>query len=211
MTDAQTRTIALLALGLLGCATTNTRLESSWTAPGAQPFHFKKVMAIAFVNDEGRRRTVEDRMCADIKALGTQTEAVPSYTLIPTADLRDQDAVKPRVEAAGFDGAVAWRAAGTDREKYYVPGGMVAMPVAYAGFWGFYQMGITAVYDPGYLQTDKVVHIETMVYRVGPTTDKLVWAGTSATVDPASLYNLVDGVAYAVSAELQRQGLLTSG
>lgn len=117
MTDARTRAIALLALGLVGCATTSTRLDSSWTAPGAQPFDFKKVMAIAFVSDEGRRHTIEDRMCADIKSLGTRTEAVPSYTLIPTSALSDVDAVKPRVEAAGVDGAVAWRAAGTDRQN----------------------------------------------------------------------------------------------
>lgn len=212
MIDRQARlvTIAIIALALSGCATTNTRLESSWIAPGVQPFHFKKVMAIALVDDDVRRRTIEDRMCANIKALGTQTEAVPSYTLIPSADLRNEELVKSRVEAAGFDGAVAWRAAGTDRDKYYVPGEVVPVPVVYGGFWGYYHMGISAVYEPGYLATEKVVHIETMVYRVGPASDKLVWAGTSATVDPGSLYSLVDGVAHTVSSELRRLGLLSS-
>ena len=172
--------------------------------------HFKKVIAIALVNNEMKRRTIEDRMCAQIKRLGTGTETVPSYSLIPTADLRNEPSVKSRVEAGGFDGAVAWRAAGTNHETYYIPGETVVVPVAYRGFWGYYHMGLATAYEPGYLETEKVVHVETMVYRVGPTSDELVWAGTSATVDPRTLDSLIDGVAGAVSDELRRQGLLAS-
>ena len=116
--------------------------------------------------------------------------------------------MKSRVEAAGFDGAVAWRAAGTDRETYYVPGAVLGAPFGYRRFWGFYPLGLEAVYEPGYLATERVVHIETLVYRVGPASDELVWAGNSETVDPASIDGLIDGVSRAVSDELQRKGLL---
>ena len=50
----------------------------------------------------------------------------------------------------------------------------------YGGFYGgFYGYGWGAAYSPGYLRTDTIVHVETLVYDLNQ--NKLVWAGQSKT------------------------------
>ena len=63
-----------------------------------------------------------------------------------------------------------------------------------------------AVYQPGYLQSDTVVTVETNVYSV--TDDKLLWSGVSETFNPSDVAKAVNDVADAASRELRRQGLL---
>ena len=57
----------------------------------------------------------------------------------------------------------------------------------YGSFYGYWGYGWGAVYDPGYLRTDTVVMVETLIYSV--TQDKLVWAGHSKTTNPSIKYS----------------------
>jgi hypothetical protein len=80
------------------------------------------------------------------------------------------------------------------------------MPAYYGAFGPYWGYGWGAVYQPGYLQSDTVVSVETLVYSL--TRDKLLWASTSRTTDPRGLDNLVTEVANATAKEMIRQGLL---
>jgi hypothetical protein len=188
-----------------GCAISNTQILSSWRDPGVSTVSFHKVLAVAMVRNEQRRRQIEDRMAMDIQRYGAI--AVPSYQLISAADTRNDEAVKAAMAQNGFDGAVTWHTVGVNDETHYVPGVMTSVPIGYTGFYGYYHTGWATVYDPGYLETDKHVRVETGVYALTTGSDKLVWMGTSDTVDPASLDSLVDSVSDATIEAMRAEGM----
>jgi len=200
MKSLRTAVFSLAVVALGGCS--STQVVSSWRDPEVSNVTFSRVLVVAMVRDEARRRAVEDRMVADIERYGAQ--AVPSYRLIAAEDTRNAEVVKAAVLKGGFDGAVTWRTIAVTHETHYVPG-IADGPIGYGGFWGYYDAGWSSAYEPGYLQTDRVVRVETMVYRVGSGSDRLIWAGTSETLDPNSLTGLVDGVSDATIEEMRRQ------
>ena len=57
--------------------------------------------------------------------------------------------------------------------------------------WGYWGYGWGAVYDPGYLQADTVVTLESNVYSV--PREELLWSSRSETISPSSI-ELADGV-----------------
>jgi hypothetical protein len=74
-------------------------------------------------------------------------------------------------------------------------------------YGGFYGWGWGAAYRRGYLRTDTIVYVETLVYDLG--TDKLIWAGQSKTVNPSKAQAFVKELVDEVGSEMRRQGLLT--
>ena len=82
-------------------------------------------------------------------------------------------------EAEG--GRLQRRARHADRQRQRAgdPGGGPT-----ATFDGYYDWAGGAVYAPGYLETDTVVHVVSNLYSLDQ--NKLVWSGTSKTFDPAS-------------------------
>ncbi len=187
--------VLMSALLLSSCAT--AQLLTTWQAPGVTGVRFTRVLVVAMVKNESRRRAVEDRMVADIQRLGVF--ATPSYLVSPGADPRDVDVVRAAVLQGGFDGAVTWRTIAVSDVTHSVPTGL--------GFWGYFGYGWTAEFDPGYLQTDRTVRVETMVYSVTSKNDRLIWSGISESVDPNSLDGLVDGVADATVASMRTGGM----
>jgi hypothetical protein len=191
--------LSICALALGACA--NTQLISSWRDPDVSSVRFRKVLAVAMTTSDGRRHAIEDRMVMDIEAGGAL--AVASYSLVPIADTRNLAVVKAAVLGGGFDGAVTWQATSIRDVTRYVPG-------TYVGFWGYYDMGWAMAYDPGYLRTERIIRVATKVYLVTEGSDRLIWSGTSRTVDPASLDALVDGVADATVDSMRGSGMLAA-
>jgi hypothetical protein len=191
------RLVVCIALFAVACAA--TEVKDSWRNPEVGPIRFKKVVVLAITNDAALRRTIEDQLTKQ----GARAEVVAAYTFIPDGDLGDTEKLKRLVSEAGFDGAVVFRIAGTQKQQTYVPGSY-AMP-SY-GLWGYYGNAWSVMSSPGYVVTDTYVEVETRVYSVAD--EKLVWAGRSETLNPPSIRELVDDVAKAVAKELRAQGLI---
>jgi hypothetical protein len=101
---------------------------------------------------------------------------------------------------SGFDGAVVVRVLAAGERVTYVP-------AAYnRTFWGYYGRAWPRAYDPGYYQSETVVTIETAIFSLAQ--DQLLWIGTSETINPKSLPDLVDDFAEAVRRELVRLELI---
>jgi protein-S-isoprenylcysteine O-methyltransferase Ste14 len=192
--------LLLLALPLcaaLACAT--TRIETQWQEPGlaAGQLAFRRVIALAQVDDETTRRVAEDELARVIasgpgaQARGMQAE--PAYRTIPSAELGDVAALRAKVEAAGYDGAVVLRLVSDQERVTYVPG-------HYEVMWG-----AAVRYEPGYTDVDRIVRIETTLYSIRE--GKPLWSGVSRTLNPRDVRKLVDDVVRAVGQELQAQGL----
>ena len=189
--------VACVLSAPLACA--STRIETSWKDPAvtAQDLAFRKVIALAQVEDEETRRAAEDELvrvlAAGPRAQARGMEVQPAYASISSAELGDVAALRAKVEAAGFDGAVVLRLVSDQERITYVPG-------RYEVMWG------TVVrYEPGYETVDRIVRVETSLYSIAQ--GKLLWSGVSRTLNPRDLRDLLDEVAGAVGAELEEQGL----
>jgi hypothetical protein len=190
------------ALSLTGCATTT--FTSTWKAPGVENLSpvGKTVAAVFVAREESRRRAGEDALAADITARGAR--GVAAYTLLPDGQHDSGEAARGRLKDAGVNAVVVMRVVGRDQRITYSPG--YVWPAYYGGFGPYWGYGWGAVYQPGYLQSDTLVSVETLLYSLDR--DKLLWAGTSRTANPRDLDSLVSEVADATAKEMTRQGLL---
>jgi hypothetical protein len=197
--------ILVVVLLLGGCATTT--FTSTWKAPDAKPVNptGKTIAAIFVSRDESRRRAGEDALAADLRARGANP--IAGYTILPNDQRGDGETARQSLRQAGAQGAVVMRVVGRDQRINYTPGVGYAFPTYYYGFGPYWGYGWRSVYEPGYLTTDTVVSVETLVYSLQPE-DKLLWASTSRTTDPRNLDALVNDVAQATAKEMVRQGLL---
>jgi hypothetical protein len=210
MTMSARMRVSLLTATLLliaGCAN-NTVFTSTWKAPDVQAVSpvGKTVVALFLTRDEGKRRAAEDVLAADITKRGAN--GVAGYTILPTppdGSHLDSDAARAKLKAAGANAVVMMRVVGRDQRVTYSPG--YVAPSYYGGFGPYWGYGWGTVYQPGYLQTDTDVSVETLVYAL--TQDKLIWASTSRTTNPNDLSSLVSDVADATAKEMANQGFLT--
>jgi hypothetical protein len=206
------RTFLLFGLAtflLAGCA--ETKLSSSWTAPGVTSLKFRKVIIIGLgANREFNRRMAESA----VKNQLTKIEAVPSYELLPgLTDIKDRDAVLKMISDSGADGVITLRLAGSSSRVHH--GASDNLPMDYMTISGYFG----AVYDvAGYylsdggrdIVQDRVLAIETNIYDA--RTGKLLWSGlTVSTQDasnPGSVPHLIAEVGKVIRAKLESEGLI---
>jgi hypothetical protein len=137
---------------------------------------------------------------------------VPAYQVIPDDAVQDQEKAKPYIEKSGARYAVVMRATGRDKEISSTPtmGGMYGPGWGgYGGFYGgFYGYGWGGgAYDGGStIQTDTIVHVETLVYDL--KSDKMIWAGQSSTVNPSKAESMIKELVDEAGKEMRKQGLL---
>jgi hypothetical protein len=189
-------TCAITALAASACS--STKLTTAWRVPAAQPVAFTRILALAISDNQSFRRTVEEEICKRVQPVPCQE----AYTVIPWDATYNVEEAKARVKAAGFDGAIVFRVIGEHEKVTWVP------PTYGPTFWGYYGYAWPATYSPGYHRVDKLVRIETTIYSV--TDDKLIWVGTTETMNPSSVPKLVDEVAGEVARDMREHGLLAA-
>jgi hypothetical protein len=177
----------------MGCA--STEMTSTWTEPSAKGAELSKVAVVCISKDPGLRRMAESTAASNM--MGAQ--AVPSYQVLGDTDLRNREAVKQQLKSQGFQGVLVMRLAGVSEQVTAVGG-------PYGTFDGYYDWAGNAVYDPGYLQTDTVVHVISNLYSLQD--QKLIWSGVSQTFDPASARSFMEDVSKAVAKSLQKDRLV---
>ncbi len=203
--------VALAAAAVAACA--STTFNSTWKAPDAGQLDFKgkKVVAMVMTPDESVRYGAEDALAREINARGPV--ALPAYSVIPKELTNDKDQAKQFLEKAGVKGAVVIRVLGKDKELNASAGGYSPAGIGYWGspvytsFYGggFYAYGWGGVYMPGYVRTDTIVSVETLIYDLEQ--NKLVWAARSETKNPEKVGPFVKEVAAKVAAQLKKEGL----
>jgi hypothetical protein len=204
--------VAAGALALAACGATT--FNTTWKAPDAKPLTFKKgdkVIAMVVSPDEAVRRGAEADLAAELTRRGL--EGVSSWTVIPTevVEKNDKEKAKELVEASGAKGVVAMRVTGKDKEitgsgPTYAGVPMWGAPY-YGGFWGgWYGYGWGAAYSPGYLRTDTLVYVETLVYDLNQ--NKLVWAGQSKTTNPSKAQSFIRELVDGAAKEMKKAGLI---
>jgi hypothetical protein len=200
-------TLALAgAFSVMACGATT--FNSSWKAPDAQPINFagQKVLALVVSPNESNRRAAEEALARELTARGVQ--GVPGYTVLPTeiVQAKDRERGREMVDKSGVVGVVSMRLVGKDKEITSTPGMWSTAPY-YGSYWGgYYGYGWGAVYDPGYIRTDTILSVETLVHDLKQ--NKLVWAGQSATTNPSDADKFMRELVDEAVKEMRKQGLI---
>ena len=195
------RLLALLTVVLFaGCA--STKIEKSWKEPGATITRgeHNKFLVLAMVKDETSRRVIEDELVKHFNH-----RAVASYTVLTNDMLKviKEESLRNILNRDNFTNILMMRLVDVDKETTYVPGVTVGF---YGGYSSYYGYGAGYYSDPGYYSTSKNYTIETTVYSLSP--DKLLWTGTSKTVDPSKMDKAVSEIADALANRMIADGFL---
>jgi hypothetical protein len=194
--------LSLLMIVTIVSCSPSTQIEKSWMEPGtsvtASPQH--KTLTIAMVKDETSRRVIEDELVKRMKS-----PSVPSYTLLNAEMLKAaSDADLNKIVSDGkFTHILLMRLADVEKETSYVPGTTTGY---YGGYGRYYGYGAGMYSTPGYYTTDKNYFIETAIYSANP--NKLLWAGTTKTVNPDKVNTAVNQIADVVTAKMKSDGFL---
>jgi hypothetical protein len=209
---SRTVTAALVAAGAVALsACGSTTFNSTWKAPDAQPIKIEpgeKVLAMVISPNQATRRASEAALAAEISRK-SGADVIPSYTIVPDDAVKNVSEAKPYIEKSGCELAVIMRVTGKDKELS--GSGPMYGPAwgGYGGFYGgFYGWGWGAAYSPGYLQTDTIVHVETLVYNL--KTDKLIWAGESQTMNPSKAEGMIKELMDEAANEMRKDGLIAA-
>jgi hypothetical protein len=183
-----------LAMTAMGCA--STEMTSTWTDPSAKGAALSKVAVVCLTKDPGLRRTAEDTAASHLAG----AQAIPSYRVLGDTDLKNREAVKETLRAQGFEGVLVMRVTGVSEQ-------VTAYDGPYGTFDGYYDWAGAAVYAPGYLETDTIVHVVSNLYELRDQ-NKLIWSGVSQTFDPSSAKSFMNDVSKAVAKSVEKDHLI---
>lgn len=193
--------VVVLLSGLVACSTASTKLSVRWMEPTLQgEVSFKKVVTVGVSPDLRWREIVEDELSILAR------NAVPAYSIIPEAEVRNVELAKRILKSGGYDGAIVLRLVGVDEEQTIVSGTPDAWGSYYGSMWGYWGHAWPVVYNPGYLRTDRYQVVEILIYRVAD--EKLLWAGRTRSLEPSSVRAMTGEIVKEVREELVRQKLV---
>lgn len=193
--------VALFFTGMIACAP-STEIVKSWHEPGSvvSSSGSHKVLVVGMVKDESSRRIVEDNLVRRLNGKG-----VASYSVLTEAMLKaaQEDQLAEKLTQGGFTHVLMVRLADIEKETSYVPGTTTGY---YGGYGRYYGYGAGMYTTPGYYTEDKNYFIETAVYSISP--DKLLWTGTTKTVNPSKMDQTINDIAETVAAQMRKDGFL---
>jgi len=192
---------AFIGTTLLSCGP-STKIVKSWVEPGASVSATPETntLVISLVKDETSRRVIEDQLVK--KLVGKSTA---SYTVLSSETLKqaNEEGLNQMVAQGKYTHILLMRLADVEKETSYVPGTTTGY---YGGYGRYYGYGAGMYGSPGYYTTDKNYFVETMVYSTNP--NKLLWTGTTKTVNPSKIEKTVNEIATAVSERMKKDGFL---
>ncbi|MCD4683297.1 MAG: hypothetical protein K8R86_08460 [Bacteroidales bacterium] len=200
--------LPLILIALMFACSPSTKLINTWVDPSltsetVKPF--EKVLVIARVKDETSNRITEDKIVAKIN-----TPALPSYGFLLPSDT-NQMVVDEKLKKDGFDGLITMRLTEVNETLNYQQGSGGYYGGHYGGYYGGYYRGRPGGYygyysTPGYYTQDKTFYVETSIISL--ETGKLMWSGTTTTLNPIQLDETLDDIIYTIRKELMKQGLI---
>jgi hypothetical protein len=199
--------ISLSLIGLMFACSPSTQLTRSWNDPSLTNGSFKpftKILVLARLKDEASSRVAMDKICMQFKP----GVAVPEYTYLTAADT-SQTEVDAKLKKDGFDGLIIMKLTEVEESQNYHPatyyGGFYGS--GYYGGGGFYGGGYYGGGYPGYYGTgayvteDKTFMVMTNIYSL--ISQKLVWSGTTSTLNPTSLNTSLDDIIAAIKSNMK--------
>jgi hypothetical protein len=177
----------MASVGLLMTASCSlTNLNAVWKDPQYQGGKLQNILVIGGTTNQIVRRITEDEFTARFKSRGTN--AIPSYTVFPSAKTLDKDTIESSGRDLGIDSILIARVIDIKTKQQVTPA-----PASYYyrdiyfydwpnRYSRFYTGSFTGGYysDRSYLSEYEVANLETSIYET--QTGKLIWSALSDTV-----------------------------
>ena len=195
---------AVLLFVIIAVSCTSTKITSSWREPDktVAVSALNKVLVVALFKDETSRHKAEDQMAGYLNGKG-----IVSYNYLKESfDKKNEDALREKIKADGFDGAVTMRLVDVDKQENYTRGDISSYPTYYRNFSGYYHRSWSYYSTPGYYTTTKTYTIETNVYSIKE--DKIIWSGLTETTNPDGVKKLTEEVAAMVYKKMVKEGFI---
>jgi len=200
--------VAVLVLAAFTLAfAKSTKLITSYRNPELVGVKFKKIMVVGMSPNAGRRADFEDALSASLARPGL--EIVPGNQLLlrPPGSKLDLDYVRTQVRENHIDGVVLARLVRVEDSITVVPDSFYSAYPYYRTFYGYYGAVYPVVYQPGYVDHDVKVRIETSVFAAKPPDGELVWTATSDTFNPKDAHKVIKDVVKVVTEEINKEGI----
>jgi hypothetical protein len=187
---ARTALLAIAGAALIfgACGGPSTTLDQSWAAPARSRPQMQRVVTLFVGQSVTMRHHAEDQLARDLRGRGL--DATSSYSVIGDEPITDIEAAKPKLLALGYDGLVTMRIIDREQTIESVPG--------FDGYYGYY--GYYGGWGGDYLYPQTVYRIETVAYSLH--TGRLVWSGTTRSVDPDTMDELIEDTTEVIAGEL---------
>jgi hypothetical protein len=199
--------IAILSIVLLSypaAPETKAKFSTTWKAPGVAGVSYagKKVVGLIVSDDLSLRMSAEEALARELTARGAQ--GVAAYRVIPREEIRNVDSAKRWFEQSGAAGVVVMRVVDLSKEK--IPTAVVWAGATYGSFWNYYPYawGSAIAIGPG--RTETRVVVETLIFDIPG--NRLLWGGTSETVDPKDAQATVKGIVVSAVERMKKDGLI---
>lgn len=200
--------LSVLAISVfIGCGS-STQIVKTWTDPslnGETVPSFNKVLVIAQLKDDSSRRIAEDKLVAS----SSKGNFVASYNYLKPGQNNQNLAVSELLKD-GIEAIILMRLTDIAKTTDYVQG------TAYYGGWGFgrgfyggfggWGYGGPMYATPNYYEQNKTYYVETNIYDV--KSNKLLWSGTTSTLNPTKATDAIDEIILAIKTELYNKGLI---
>lgn len=189
---------------LIISACSSTHLTSSWKETGKEVNieRLNKVLVVALFKYETSRREAEDEMVKYLKGKG-----IVSYNYLnDNFDPKNEEALRTKIKAAGFDAAVTMRLIDVDKEKVYTPGN-TSYPSYNRNFSGYYYRNWPSYSTPGYYSTTKTFTVETNIYSIKE--DKIIWTGLTKTTDPEGVQKMMEEIVKVIYKKMVKEGFIS--
>jgi len=199
--------LPLSLVGIMFACSPSTKLEKSWADPSFNSTMkpFTKILVIAPLRDANSQRIAEDKI---VKQFKEGVTGVQSYVYLQPSDTA-QKLVESKLKKDGFDGIIVMRLTTVEKSLSYNQGTYYG-GYPYGGYYGYRGYGYGGYYGrgyaPGYYSEDKTFLVETNFYSI--IDRKLLWSGTTSTLNPTSLDNTLDQIIAAIKYEMKQKGLL---
>lgn len=198
---------ALTAALILGTASgcSSSKLVNLWKDPERPRRPLANVLVVTLKRAPVARRLWEDTFKGALDDAGVR--ATPSYELFPAA-LPDTQQVADAVRKRGYDGVIVVHRLPSETHVQYVPGYATARPVHMGGRWpGVYHTYYVEVHRPGYREVQKVVRYQVDVWNTDEG-GRLVWAGTTETLNPGKRGQVRREITKLIVPELAHKGVI---
>ena len=193
-------TLAILA------ANAKTKMVGASSGEKPQEGPPKKILVLAVAADPITRAAYEDVIAGELSLRGAT--AVASHLSFPELP-KERGPFEARLQSEGFDAVTVSRLVGSD-SKVKVQEGHTSYDTTYQGsdWWGGYWYTYEKVFVPGYLKTETRVRARTDLWRTSGQGGRLVWSGTSETLDPRTAAQAAREVGVAVAKALAKAKLI---
>ena len=177
-------TAALCLLMTASCSLTN--LNAVWKDPQYQGGKLQNILVIGGTKNQIVRRLTEDEFTARFKSRGTN--AIPSYTVFPSAKTLDKATIEASGRDLGIDSILFARVIDIKTKQQFTPAPSTYYyrdiyfydwPNRYSRFYSDTLAGGYSN-NRAYLSEYEVANFETSIYET--QTGKLIWSALSDTV-----------------------------